>query len=214
MGPRTPGQRPARRTLPRSPVGRFAPTIRVPCPWPQCGRAQPAQALAQRARGEHVEAVRRLVQDDVRRVVDKRPRQRGLHAFALAEALGAALQERRHVEHLRQGLGACVGRVGAHALQARVVDDVLARAQPRVQAAPVGQHAHARQRLARALCHVNTVHHHAARVGCDQARQHAQRRRLAGAVRAEQAGDVAVTGLKGDVLHRMDNTLVCAPTYQ
>jgi hypothetical protein len=30
-----------------------------------CGRAQPAQALAQSARGEHVEAVGRLVEDDV-----------------------------------------------------------------------------------------------------------------------------------------------------
>ena len=41
----------------------------------------------------------------------------------------------RHVEHARQLLGARVGRVARHAVQGAVVDDVLARRQPRVEAA-------------------------------------------------------------------------------
>ena len=45
--------------------------------------------------------------------------------------------------------GCSVG--GAQPVQAAVVDDVLARRQPRVQAAGVAQHAHARQRGARLL---------------------------------------------------------------
>jgi hypothetical protein len=60
-----------------------------------CLVAQAAQRVAQRARGQHVQAVGGLVQDDVRRVVHQRARQRGLHALALAEALGAAVQQRR-----------------------------------------------------------------------------------------------------------------------
>ena len=52
--------------------------------------AQLAQRLAQAANGLHVEAVGRLVEDDVRRVVNQRARERRLHALALAEALRCA----------------------------------------------------------------------------------------------------------------------------
>jgi hypothetical protein len=64
--------------------------------------AQPAQGVAQRARGQHVQAVGRLVEDDVGRVVHQRARQRRLHALALAEAVGAPVQQRPHVQHLGQ----------------------------------------------------------------------------------------------------------------
>ena len=76
-----------------------------------------------------------------------------------------------------------------HAMQPRVVDDVLARRQPRVQAARIRQHAHARQRLLRPRGDIDAVDADAAAVGLEQCSHHAQRGGLAGAVGAEQGGD-------------------------
>ena len=89
--------------------------------------------------------------------------------------------------------------VARHAVQRAVVDDVLARGQARVEAARVGQHAHARQHVARSRDDVDAVDAHRPGVGRDQRGEHAQRRRLAGAVRAEQAGDAAVRRVEADV---------------
>ena len=168
-----------------------------------CLVAQPAQRLAQRTRGQHVEAIGRLVEDQVRRVVNDRARQRRLHALALREAFGAAVEQRLHLEHVGQQFGARRGGIGRHAVQAAVVDDVLARRQPRVQATRIGQHAHARQRALRRLRDVDAIDDDAPGIGHDQRGGHAQRRRLAGAVGAEQAGDAPVFGLEADVGHRL-----------
>jgi hypothetical protein len=60
--------------------------------------AQAAQEFAQAAGGHHVEAVGRLVEDDVLRVVHQGARDRGLGALALREALGLAVEDLVHVQ--------------------------------------------------------------------------------------------------------------------
>src|SRR6185312_1187930 len=88
--------------------------------------------------------------------------------------------------------------------QAREVDDVLARGQALVQAARVGQHAQApayRDRIGR---RVDAIDQHLTGIGLHQRVQTTQRRRFAGAVRAEQAGDFAVAREKGNAIHRSD----------
>jgi hypothetical protein len=70
------------------------------------GAAQPAQRLSQGAGGQHVQPVGGLVQHDVGGVVHEGAGQRRLHALALAEALGAAVQDGLHLQQLRQFIGA------------------------------------------------------------------------------------------------------------
>jgi hypothetical protein len=142
-------------------------------------RAQPAQALAQGAGGEHVEAVGGFVENDVGRVVDQGPRQRRLHPLALAEAFRAPVEQGAHVEHAGELSGAGFGGIACHALQGPVVDDVLASGEPGVEAARIGKHADAGQHLARPRHHVDAVDLQGARVRRDQPGEHAQRRRLA-----------------------------------
>ena len=165
--------------------------------------AQPPQRLAQRARGQHVEAIGRLVEHEVRRVVNDRARQRRLHALALREAFGAAVEQRLHLQHLGQQFRARGRGIGRHAVQAAVIDDVLARRQARVQATCVGEHTHARQSLLRRARNVDAIDRDAPGIGHDQRCGHAQRRRLAGAVGAEQPGDAPVLGAEADIGDRL-----------
>src|SRR6185437_10191442 len=86
------------------------------------------------------------------------------------------------------------------ALQAREILDVLACGEPLVQAARIRQHAELaahRQRIDRG---VDAVHQHLAAIGFHQRIEHAQRGGLAGAVGAEQAGDLAVAGGEADAV--------------
>jgi hypothetical protein len=138
-------------------------------------------------------------------VVHQRARERRLHALALAEAIGAAVEQGAHVEHVGECFGAGVGRVALHSLEPAVINDVFARTQPWVQAARVREYAHACERISWASAHIDAVDADPSGVGRDEACQHAQGRRLAGAVRAEQAGDVAIGGVQIHVFHGLDD---------
>ena len=101
-------------------------------------------------------------------------------------------------------LGARVGGVALHALQARRsrrcsrAPSAAGRGRARRTArpcAPAPRAAARRRRCRRRACVPG--------VGRDQPGEHAQRRRLAGAVRAEQAGDAAVGRAEADVAHRV-----------
>ena len=109
------------------------------------GVAQAPDHVAQAARGHHVEPVGGLVEDHVGRVVHERARDRDLHALALREAVGAPVEERRRGRAAARG-ARCDGveRRAGEAAQLAVVGDVLARGEPRVEAARVRQHADAR----------------------------------------------------------------------
>ncbi len=106
--------------------------------------AQRAKLVAQRAHAHDVEAVGRLVEQDRRRIVHERARDRDLHALALRESLRAPIGERARARASRSA------RRRAHSsaapdktVQRAVVADVLARGQARVQPARVRQHADA-----------------------------------------------------------------------
>ena len=74
--------------------------------------------------------------------------------------------------------------------------DVLARGQPRIQAEAVGQHAEPGLRLLRSAHRIDVVDLDAAVVRPHHRVQHPQRRRLAGAVRAEQSRDRPLSAVK------------------
>src|SRR5690606_12739184 len=101
------------------------------------------QEFAHGAGGHHVEAVGGLVEDHVLRVVYQRAGDGGLGALALREAFGLALGDVGHVQRGDQTIPLARDVALAHAVQTTEVVDVLARGQPLVHAARVGQHAEA-----------------------------------------------------------------------
>ena len=108
---------------------------------------QPADDVAHRARAHHVEAVGRLVEQHVLRIVDERARQRDLGPLAVRKALRAAVGDRRSCRACRtRCCRTLVERAAGQALQLAVVLDVLARRQARIQPRDVGQHPEPRLR--------------------------------------------------------------------
>jgi hypothetical protein len=92
--------------------------------------------------------------------------------------------------------------VACQSVQGGVVDDVLARAQARVQPARIAQDPEPAQRRARRAQRVDAVDRDAAGVGRDQPRDHPQRGGLARTIRTQQAGDAAVGRDEADPLDR------------
>jgi hypothetical protein len=91
-----------------------------------------------------------------------------------------------HVEQLDQLVRALAARA-ADAVQLAEVLDVLAAREPRIQAEAVGQHAEPRLRALRRLDRVDRRRPRCCRHRAHHRIEHAQRRRLAGTVRSEQA---------------------------
>src|SRR5690606_34615162 len=89
-------------------------------------------------------------------------------------------------------------------LQAREIVDVLARAEPFVEAARVRQHPEAAAYRGGITGGVDAVDAHGAAVGPHQRVEHAQRGGLAGTVGTEQAGDLAVARAERDAVDRDD----------
>ncbi len=77
-------------------------------------------------------------------------------------------------------------------MQLRKIFDVLARGQPLVEAARIGQHTQAPPRFQRLARGIQAIDQHAATIRPHQRVQHAQRGGLARAVGAEQTGDATV----------------------
>ena len=90
----------------------------------------------------------------------------------------------------------CASAPAGQPLQLAVVVDVLARRQSRIEARDVGQHAQPRLRPLRIAPRHRRRPPRSARVRPHQRVEHPQRRRLAGAVRSEQAGDGAIAATK------------------
>jgi hypothetical protein len=114
-----------------------------------------------------------------------------------------------HVQHRARLRRAPRGR-RRHAVQAAVVDDVLARRQARVQAARVAEHAHARQRLPRLRGPRRCRPPHMAGVGPRSAPRQCAGGGLARAVGAQQAGDAAVGGGEAHAVHGLHRA-PCGP---
>jgi hypothetical protein len=90
-------------------------------------------------------------------------------------------------------------------VQLAEVGDVLACGQALVDAARVGQHAERTAHRGRVACSIDAVDQHLAGVGFHQRVEHAQGRGLAGAVGAEQSGDLAVVCGEVDAVHGLDD---------
>ena len=95
----------------------------------------------------------------------------------------------------------CVERGALEPVQPAEVGDVLARRELRVDARAVRQHADAPARRERVADDVDAVDRGGAAVGPQHGVEDAKRRGLAGAIRAEQAGDAPVAGLEADAVH-------------
>ena len=108
-----------------------------------------------------------------------------------------------------QRVDARLERGAGQTVQRAVVADVLARGEARIQAARIGQHADALAHRVAVAQDVEAADAGACRRRASQRREHAQQRRLAGAVRAEQAGDLAVGRGERDVAHRVHFAASC-----
>ena len=160
--------------------------------------AQLEDQFAQRPGGHHVEPVARLVEQHVLRLVYQRAGERHLGALPLGEALAAAVGEIGDLQKIDNVGHALLGRALVQAAEAGVIADVLARGQMRIQSGAVRQSADAPPRGERLRRDVDAVDPGAAGIGSDDGVEHAQRRRLARAVRAEQARDPAVGRREAD----------------
>jgi hypothetical protein len=104
-------------------------------------RPQLAQPIAQVPRGHDVEAVRRLVEQEMLRVVNQRARERDLGLLALRESFGFAARDRAELEPFDQRVDARSERPFHDAVQTAVVLDVLAAGELLIQPRAVRQHA-------------------------------------------------------------------------
>ena len=124
-----------------------------------------------------------------------------LEALPLREALGPAVGEFLHLQQADELGGAGAGRGARQAVQRAEVQDVFARAEVRIDAGAVRQHAQAPGRVQRRADHAVPVDERIPRIGPEHRVQHAQRGGLAGAVGPHEAGDAAVGGAQTHVAH-------------
>ena len=99
------------------------------------------------------------------------------------------------------------------AVQRAVVADVLARGEARIEAARIRQHADALRARRSDRARRRGRRWSRSPVGHDQRGQHAQQRRLAGAVGPEQAGDLAVRRDERHVAHGVHLAHACRRTW-
>ena len=148
--------------------------------------------LAHGAAAHHVEAVGRLIEDQVAGRVHHGPGQRHLELLAARIALGRPVGELGHAETANQFLGAGLEFGPLHPMEVAVIAKVLARRKPAIKAADVRQDAEP------ALCfdpvghRIEAVHRGMTLVGVHQTADDAEGRGLAGAVGAYQPGDLAI----------------------
>src|SRR5579859_6795298 len=153
----------------------------------------PAPELAARLR---IKASGRLIEQEQRGVVDDRDVQGEALLLSARELLERLV--RLALEPDRpQALGDL--RVGElQAIQARVQPDDLRDLQLILEARGLKRHAHPRPRQRRLALAVDAVEHDRPRTGLDQPFDRAQRARLAGTVRSQQADDLAPADVEAD----------------
>src|SRR5690606_2607485 len=130
--------------------------------------------------------------------------ERHLGPLAVREALGAPVREVRDVEIPDHLVDPLLERVALEPVEPRVIGNVLARGEQRVEPRAVWQRADATARTETVGDHVDAVDVRVTRVGLENGVEDAERRRLAGAVRPQQPGDPAVAGFEADVAHGPD----------
>jgi hypothetical protein len=152
-------------------------------------RGELAHELAELDARPRVEARRRLVEDQQRRVVEQRLGQVQPLAHALAQARGRPVEEAVEAAEGGQRVDAARARRAAQAVGPREEVEELARAQVRVGRELVGHEADALAHRSRLLEHRDALEQRVARVGQVERGQDAHRRRLARAVGPDEAID-------------------------
>ena len=150
------------------------------------------QELADAPLHGHVDADRRLVQEQHLRLVHQRDRELRLHALAEREVAHRTLQQVRQIEQRDQLVERAPVAPGLDAVDRAVaLERVGDRDVPDELVALAHHQRDAAQEVAFARPRLEAEHARAARARIEQAREHLERGRLAGAVRAEEADDFA-----------------------
>src|SRR5262249_27189819 len=110
----------------------------------------------------------------------------------LREPLRAAIGERLEAERLEQLINATLESWARESVQRAEIADVLPRGQARIQTACVRQHADASTHGVTLRDDVEPVHARATAIRHDQRGEDAQQGRLAGPIRSQETGDLAV----------------------
>jgi hypothetical protein len=113
-----------------------------------------------------------------------------------------------HVEQVNHGLDVLVEVFAFEAVEAAIVGYLLAGGEPRVYAGHVGLDAEKGACALGLPGHVHAVNQHGAFEGLDEAGNDAQGGGLARAVRAEQAGDLAVGAVERYAVYCLDIAVV------
>ena len=165
--------------------------------------AQVADDVPQRPAGGRVETRRGLVEEDQLRVVHQRECDREALLLAARQLLGprvAALAEPEQLDQL-------VGRAGLLVEAAEQVDD-LGDGQLRVHRRRLEADPDPRLQLVGAGGDVDAEDHRLTAIGAAEALQDLDRRGLAGAVRPQQAEDLAAGDVEVDAVHRDEVAVV------
>ncbi len=156
--------------------------------------------------GDDVEPDRRLVEEEQLRAVEHRGGQLAADPLAERQLAHRRLQERVEVEHLPKPREVRAVALGRHLVDvAQQVERVLQREVPPELDALAEHRADLPGELDPAPRRVEPADRDPPGRGDEDAGQHLDRRRLAGAVRPEVAEQLAALDLEGDLVHRLDD---------
>jgi hypothetical protein len=169
------------------------------------GGRQRGDRRAQLARADRIDADRGLVEEDDGWVVQEAARDVQPLAHAARVALDALLLAALQADELEQLVDAGALRARLDGVELGEVAQVVQRRQPLVEAAVAAEDvADVLAHPARVVDDVVAEHPRRPRGGDQQRDQHLDRRRLAGAVRPEQAEELALGDLEAHAAHRLD----------
>ena len=163
---------------------------------------QALHLLPERAAALHVEPRGGLVEEQDARAVDERQRQVEPALHAARVAAHAAVRRLHEPDALEQRVGALARLRPGHAVQSGLKLHVLAAGQERVERGLLERRPDRGAHLVALLDHVVAGHPRAPRRGRQQRGEHVDRRGLPGAVRPEEAVDLAGLHAQVDPVNR------------
>ena len=162
-----------------------------------------AQQLGERLHGDRIEPCERLVEHEQLRLVHERRRKLRPLLVAMRELLQLRRRPLGKAEPLQPRLRGRPRLVCVHAVQAAEVGDLLGDRHPRIETALLRHVAEAQPVLE---LHRPPIPEHLARIRLDQPEDRAHRRRLAGAVRPEEAEHPAALDRERAAVERLHLT--------
>ena len=147
-----------------------------------------------------VQARGRLIEDQDRRVGDHRVGEPGALAIAARDVADQLVADIEHARALHRALDVALALLARDALQRRAVAQVFLDAKVGIQRHVLGQVADVLAHIQRLRPHIEPGDAHVARTRGVEAGEHANRRRLARPVGAEEADDFAALHFKGQAV--------------